>query len=311
MGDRRSLINAIQGNPDDDTPRLIFADWLDEFGKSDQDYARAEYIRLSCGVGYGGDQMRSKVRLGVKEGKWLDANWKRLLPSLLASAAPECWEKRLPLMEGGLVDHTAGGIKASRSGRNLTVRFYWGWDSGRKNDPKRYSGFTMHLWFWRGFLRSFDVYTVRQLYLVGGIIAADDPLAVPKLQTTPIIWERRNAQMVGTVRSDHVGPLFPFLKDFDTHYSEYGTVDGGHSRLQGLMFEPRRFKGETEEQAFARADNAIESAAGEWIRSNEGASFHNSRTNYQVPNYRPVKLPINAMTDYEQELRNLNWGGVS
>lgn len=45
MDERRALMAAIIANPDEDTPRLMFADWLQEHGnKADQ--ARAEFIRL-------------------------------------------------------------------------------------------------------------------------------------------------------------------------------------------------------------------------------------------------------------------------
>lgn len=37
---------AIRANPDDDLPRLVFADWLDEQGQPE----RAEYIRLTCAI---------------------------------------------------------------------------------------------------------------------------------------------------------------------------------------------------------------------------------------------------------------------
>jgi uncharacterized protein (TIGR02996 family) len=37
---------AIRANPDDDTPRLVYADWLQENG----DEARAEFIRLQCAI---------------------------------------------------------------------------------------------------------------------------------------------------------------------------------------------------------------------------------------------------------------------
>jgi uncharacterized protein (TIGR02996 family) len=40
----RALLNAIPENPDDDTPRLVYADLLDESGDPD----RAEFIRLQC-----------------------------------------------------------------------------------------------------------------------------------------------------------------------------------------------------------------------------------------------------------------------
>ena len=42
MNERELLLRAVCENPDDDTPRLVFADWLQEHG----DEARAEFIRL-------------------------------------------------------------------------------------------------------------------------------------------------------------------------------------------------------------------------------------------------------------------------
>ncbi|AMV29996.1 hypothetical protein VT84_36725 [Gemmata sp. SH-PL17] len=44
MNDRDALLAAILAQPDEDTPRLIYADWLDENGEPD----RAEFIRLQC-----------------------------------------------------------------------------------------------------------------------------------------------------------------------------------------------------------------------------------------------------------------------
>jgi uncharacterized protein (TIGR02996 family) len=44
MDDRRALMAAIIANPDEDTPRLALADWLDEHG-DEHDRARAAFIR--------------------------------------------------------------------------------------------------------------------------------------------------------------------------------------------------------------------------------------------------------------------------
>src|SRR5687768_5571910 len=44
MTDGDALLAAILANPDDDTPRLVYADWLQENG----DDTRAEFIRLQC-----------------------------------------------------------------------------------------------------------------------------------------------------------------------------------------------------------------------------------------------------------------------
>src|SRR6476646_2008450 len=41
-----ALLDAIFDNPDDDTPRLVYADWLQENGHEDY----AQFIRLSCRI---------------------------------------------------------------------------------------------------------------------------------------------------------------------------------------------------------------------------------------------------------------------
>ena len=44
LGMEEAFLNAITASPEDDTPRLVFADWLDEHGRR----AEAELIRLQC-----------------------------------------------------------------------------------------------------------------------------------------------------------------------------------------------------------------------------------------------------------------------
>jgi uncharacterized protein (TIGR02996 family) len=39
-----AFLQAILANPDDDTPRLVYADWLEERGRPD----RAAFIRVQC-----------------------------------------------------------------------------------------------------------------------------------------------------------------------------------------------------------------------------------------------------------------------
>src|SRR5579862_3542121 len=43
MNDEQRFLQAILAAPDDDTPRLIYADWLEERGD-----VRAEFIRVQC-----------------------------------------------------------------------------------------------------------------------------------------------------------------------------------------------------------------------------------------------------------------------
>ncbi len=44
MSDREAFVAAVAASPEDDLPRLVFADWLDENG----DPERAEFIRVQC-----------------------------------------------------------------------------------------------------------------------------------------------------------------------------------------------------------------------------------------------------------------------
>src|SRR5689334_5028103 len=59
----RSLLQGCKDAPDDDAPRLVLADWLEENGDAD----RAEYVRLSVRLSAGdvplGDEATALARL--------------------------------------------------------------------------------------------------------------------------------------------------------------------------------------------------------------------------------------------------------
>src|SRR5262245_30142891 len=48
MSEEDALLAAIHANPDDDTPRLVYADWLDEHDQPE----RAEFIRVQVEVSH-------------------------------------------------------------------------------------------------------------------------------------------------------------------------------------------------------------------------------------------------------------------
>jgi uncharacterized protein (TIGR02996 family) len=77
--ERESLLAAIRENPDDDTPRLVFADWLDEHGEPDF----AAFIRLEI----------ERDRLSRSDPRWklLDEQSRALrkkVPSDIRAAGP-------------------------------------------------------------------------------------------------------------------------------------------------------------------------------------------------------------------------------
>ena len=78
---------AIGENLDDDTPRLVFADWLQENG----DEARAEFIRIQCDHARGrpADAARADSLLAANRRKWL-----RGLPKSLADNPKRCTFRR-------------------------------------------------------------------------------------------------------------------------------------------------------------------------------------------------------------------------
>lgn len=76
----RALYRAICANPDEDTPRLVYADWLQEHGDED----RAEFIRVQCESELRLSRLRTHgetppARLEERESALLAANRERWL----------------------------------------------------------------------------------------------------------------------------------------------------------------------------------------------------------------------------------------
>src|SRR5215467_10473117 len=82
MPDEQGFLAAIRENPDDDTPRLIYADWLDDRGDAD----RAEFIRVQCELAKYADRdarpselvSREANLLACHEEEWLGPIWEYL-----------------------------------------------------------------------------------------------------------------------------------------------------------------------------------------------------------------------------------------
>src|SRR5262245_15977158 len=107
--DRAAFLRAICANPDDDLPRLVFADWLDEHGEPE----RAEFIRVQIefarlsAAGPKGDELKARL-------DELKAREKHLL------AAPGVrWHPPLPA--GVMVGSSVRGFVGSVLVRNLTA----------------------------------------------------------------------------------------------------------------------------------------------------------------------------------------------
>jgi len=90
MTDREAILEAIRQNPEGDVPCLIYADYLEEYGRTEVDAATVEFIRLSC------KWVNSKVLIMPRDAyPWLEEHWVRLIPTLYdALNTDEAWWHR-------------------------------------------------------------------------------------------------------------------------------------------------------------------------------------------------------------------------
>jgi uncharacterized protein (TIGR02996 family) len=95
MTDRDALYRAILAHPDDDTPRLVYADWLQENDRSEE----AEFIRIGCQLESLPPDHHDYVELLVRQEELklcLGAHAPRSTPALAAglvvSGGPEWWK---------------------------------------------------------------------------------------------------------------------------------------------------------------------------------------------------------------------------
>jgi uncharacterized protein (TIGR02996 family) len=77
MTDRDALLRAICDNPDDDAPRLIYADWLDEHG----DQNLAEFVRVQIELASVSESTRSTHPLLAREAELFGQrkSWKNIV----------------------------------------------------------------------------------------------------------------------------------------------------------------------------------------------------------------------------------------
>ena len=90
MTDRKAFLEAIAEQPDDDAPRLVFADWLDDHG----DHQRAELIRVQCELPRLRADDPRRAELARREDELLTAHGQRWAAALPGDA--EHWSQRSP-----------------------------------------------------------------------------------------------------------------------------------------------------------------------------------------------------------------------
>jgi uncharacterized protein (TIGR02996 family) len=103
--DERAFLSAILANPDDDTPRLVLADWLDERGSED-DRARAALIRAQCRLEHLPAAGRERRALAAEIREILRKNYDRWTEPLRTARLGTDWTFQRGFLEGGSMSAT-------------------------------------------------------------------------------------------------------------------------------------------------------------------------------------------------------------
>ncbi|MBS0265877.1 MAG: TIGR02996 domain-containing protein [Planctomycetes bacterium] len=129
-----ALIQAVKDNPNDDTPRLALADWLEEYGQDDSERARGKLIHVQCRL--------SRLASDDPARPTAQALEKQLLQDHRAA-----WQKGLPPLrtdffadgQGGTIEH--GFLRLYLLGGQT-------WDSAGYQWPGEVSPDRASLWAW-------------------------------------------------------------------------------------------------------------------------------------------------------------------
>jgi uncharacterized protein (TIGR02996 family) len=113
MTDSDALLAAIRAAPDDDAPRLIYADWLDEHGQPE----RAEFIRLS--VQCVRASVNDKERCCRQMNDFLYVNHAVLMGQLAASGTSYVWRRGFIMA----FEHDGAFVGGNPPGHHM-LRFY-------------------------------------------------------------------------------------------------------------------------------------------------------------------------------------------
>jgi uncharacterized protein (TIGR02996 family) len=178
MSDREALLAAIKAKPDEDTPRLMFADYLDEFGECKRDRATAEFIRITC-------QMATKPKMAsVRAGNWLDG-----YPDGFKAADG----KRRPKPDQSYVHRLCPTLAAWVNGRQYSrepqgtypyVRHTreGRWVELRHHKNRNFLPEITKIEFWRGFVRRVEFRHWAEAEEILPLILADQPLCEPEIR---------------------------------------------------------------------------------------------------------------------------------
>jgi uncharacterized protein (TIGR02996 family) len=104
-GEEEAFLRAICANPDDDLPRLVYADWLDERGDP-----RGEFIRVECELPHLASEDPRRRQLHLRDCELIRLHkerWVGMIPELVRRHLAGYWDFRRGLLEVLAIDAAA------------------------------------------------------------------------------------------------------------------------------------------------------------------------------------------------------------
>jgi uncharacterized protein (TIGR02996 family) len=271
----RAFLEDVREHPEDDTPRLILADWLDDYGDA-ADRARAELIRVQCTLARPGRspallQQRERELLDEYGEDWLgplakmveqwcfDRGMLRLVmqghhcfsPALaeLARSETYAWVESLTLGQlTGAAVHRLIQLPILAGVRSLTVD-----DSRLGNNGLALLASSAHL----GQLR--ELHLGNSNIRDDGLRALADSDRLPRLETLDLPRNHLGASVAVLGASSHFPALTRLGLDFNDLHNEHlmALVDSPLlARLEELRLSGNRDLGETGLAALASSPQA-------------------------------------------------------
>ena len=166
MNDRKSFLAAIFDAPNDDMPRLAFADWLDENAESDRDRATAEFIRVSCLGRKHASALMPKVAY-----EWIAEHWQRLVPTVLTRHV------KAVVRPGPHGERADDPVPFKRDGRTVRASVRLPIESPLGAPAGELHWYTVLFDFSRGFLRVAALFSPNSFRHLAVAVHVDQPFA--------------------------------------------------------------------------------------------------------------------------------------
>lgn len=191
MSDEPAFLNAILANPQDDAPRLIYADWLDERG-DELATQKADFLRVTCRMltAPPGPRLPLLTRLRQQAAR-LDPEWLAVVSKLQLEACLSAFEIRCPKQWENLRGTNNPKVRWCES-CNKSVHFCDSIDAARGLARQgRCVAVNLTVVRQAGDLARHARFGLEEVRMLGKILPTDPPTARPGTQPDPDERPRR------------------------------------------------------------------------------------------------------------------------